>query len=69
MPIGTNNIGDSCFVILNNDTGSITVLESKFNRAGEIVGSCNAYLLFKNLRHDYKFYKCQANFVLRKLGN
>lgn len=69
LPIGLNNSEDSCFINLQNDTGSITVLESKFNRAGEIVGTCNAYLLFKNLPNDYKFYKCKANFVLRKLGN
>ncbi len=66
QPNKANTLNDSCFIDLQNDTGSVTILDAKFNKAGEIIGNCYAYIIFRKPNYDYVLYKCKANFVMKK---
>ena len=67
LPNQVNTLNDSCFITLQNDTGSVTVLDSEFNKAGEVVGTCDAYITFRKQNYEYVTYKCRTNFVMKKL--
>jgi hypothetical protein len=68
LPNHVNTLNDSCFINLQNDTGSVTILDSKFNKAGEVVGTCYAYITFRKQNYENVTYKCKTNFVIKKLN-